>query len=158
MVKRTLVVLGILSLILVMAGTVFAFRGGCGRAWDAWDCAPPPLFVPVDCPKYPVAKMIHTTWQCKIEGPCPARMPMVGCCGRERRGIGLCNLLAPVAAIVGAPFDFLFGGPRGVHRCSTGRRGHDGPCGPHYGPVPAFSVGAVKWLAGSGAGLFTTPW
>ncbi len=156
MVKRTLVVLGILSLTLVMAGTVFAFRG-CGPSWHAWGCGPgPALFVPVDCPKYPVAKMIHQTWTCKIEGPCPPPQP-AACCGKERRGFGFCNLLAPVAMAVGLPFDFLFGGGAGVRGCKRDRH-RGGPCGPFYGAVPAFSVGAVKWVAGRGGSPWAPLW
>ena len=71
MVKRTLVVLSVLSLTLMVAGTSFGFiGGGCGA-----QCNNAPLYVPVDCPDTGVSKTIVTTWECKIEGPCPAPMP-----------------------------------------------------------------------------------
>ena len=78
MVKRTLVVLGVLSLMLMAAGTSSAFFVG----WPGGDCGPSckPMYLPVDCPT-PEFKTIVKTWQCKIEGPAPACGPAVrsGC-------------------------------------------------------------------------------
>jgi hypothetical protein len=156
MVKKTLVVVGILSLILMTAGTASAFRG-CGPSWCAWPCGPAPYpFVPVDCPKYPVAKTIHQTWTCKIEGPCPGVEPAVSC-GRGRRGFGLSSILGPLAIAIGTPFDFLFGGGPGIRGC----RNYPGRlCGPNYGPVPKAAVFLPKLiLAGPGGrGCFGTLW
>ncbi len=78
MVKRTVVVLGVLSLMCVFAGTSSAiFPVACGPTWDAWDslyrCAPP--FVPAPCCEYPVPKMIVQKWKATIEGPCPPPTP-----------------------------------------------------------------------------------
>ena len=73
MVKRTLLVLGILSLVLILVGTSFAFRRGGGG------CEPMnyPLYVPVDCPPMPITKTIVKTWSMKIVGPCTAAGPMM---------------------------------------------------------------------------------
>ncbi len=109
MVKRTLVVLSVLSLTLMVAGTSFGFiGGGCGTQCGA------PLYVPVDCPDMGVAKTIVKTWECKIEGPCPAPMPACGSsCKAEPRPGMLCSLLTAVAH----PCEMLFGGFDGVYGC-----------------------------------------
>jgi len=140
MVKRTLIVLSILSLMLVAAGTSMAFSG-CG------DCRPAPLFVPVDCCPYPTPTTIVKTWSCKIEGPCPAPGPM--CCGTggscgTKASFGSC-LLANMAG----PFEFLFGGCDGVYGCCPGfGNGSDSACGPCWGPIPCI-LAAVPRALGS---------
>ena len=117
MVKRTLVVLGVLSLMLVAAGTSSAFSVG----WPGGDCGPAmckPMYLPVDCPR-PEFRTIVKTWQCKIEGPAPACGPAA--CGPADCGpkmtAGLC---AAVANLLGLPFDALFGGCDGVYDCGLG--------------------------------------
>lgn len=135
MVKKISVFLGILSLTMVMAGGAFAFVGG-GCGWDG--CMPKPLFVPVDCPKYPTSTTIIKTWSAKIEGPCPAPMPACGAKDCDMWSLGRCGLFGGLAAAVATPFDFLFGGLDGVYGCMPDLLGSKcNPCGPAFGPVPA---------------------
>jgi len=134
MVKRTLVVLSILSLMVMAAGTSFAFAPG----WPG-DCAPAaPCFVPVECCPYPLPTTIIKTWSCNIEGPCPAPGPAA--CGTSSCGTGGGGMFCSLATAVATPFDFLFGGFDGTYGCFGGRGGGlcggDGPCGPCWGPVP----------------------
>ncbi len=112
MVKRTLVVLGVLSLTLMVAGTSFGFiGGGCGTQCGG------PLYVPVDCPDMGVAKTIVKTWECKIEGPCPAPTPACGSsCKTEPRPGMLCSLFTAMVH----PCEVLFGGFDGVYGCFPG--------------------------------------
>jgi len=148
MVRRTVVVLGILSLVLV-AATCFGFgRGGCGV-----ECKP--LYVPVDCPPVCDSKMIIQKWSAKIEGPCPP--PMMACGDSGRRGRrGGDGLLGGLGAAIASPFDVLFGG-RGVYGCKM-RRGGDGPCGPFYGPLPKAVVAIPRLLAAPTTGVFGVLW
>ena len=138
MVKRTLIVLSILSLMLVAAGTSSAFN--CGA-----DCKP--LFVPVDCCPYPTPTTIVKTWSCKIEGPCPAPGPMCG-----GNSCGSCEGVGPkfgcLLANIAGPFEFLFGGCDGVYGCCPGMGGKSGDCGPCFGPVPCLLAG-VPIILGS---------
>ena len=151
MVKRTVVVLGVLSLMIMAAGTSSAFFVG----WPGGDCGiAKPLYVPADCPT-PEFKTIVKTWQCKIEGPCPAPGPMCGpaACG-PKTTYGLCE---PIAALIGLPFDFLFGGCDGVYGCDGGLFGKDGPCGPCYGPIPCVLAGVPMFL-GAPSVMFGALW
>lgn len=152
MVKRTLVVLGMLSLMIMTAGTSFAFfgmGGGCGA-----DCGGP-LYVPVDCPPVPGYKTIVKTWEAKIEGPCPAPMP----CGPAGKDWGvkygmLCSLVNAIAT----PFDVIFGGCDGVYGCfGGGFGGKDGGCGPCYGPIPC-ALAAVPMTLGAPTTMFENLW
>ena len=154
MVKRTLVVLGILALTLA-AGTCFAF-------WGAWDsCGGPadckPLYLPVDCPTPPV-KTIVSTWAIKIEGPCPAPGPACGPAMCRDRRPGLCEIITAIAT----PFDWLFGGTDGVYGCFNGLGGcgADGPCGPCYGPLGCALAGLPTVLGTplGAVGVFGTWW
>jgi len=150
MVKRTVVVLGILAMALT-AGTSFA------AFWGSWDgcCGPcAPLFMPVDCPTPPI-KTIVKTWAVKIEGPCPAAGPMCGPCCDKKCGPGLCEILTAIAT----PFDWLFGGFDGVYGCFSGCGG-DGPCGPCYGPLGCALAGVPVVLGAPlfGGGIFGCWW
>lgn len=148
MVRRTVVVLGILSLVLV-AATCFGFgRGGCGM-----DCKP--LYVPVDCPPVAESKMIIQKWSAKIEGPCPPPMPAV-CCDKGRRG-ARGGLLSGLGAAIATPFDVLFGG-RGVYGCRGMRRGGANPCGNHFGPLAKAVVGLPTLVAAPTVGVFGALW
>jgi hypothetical protein len=151
MVKRTLLVLGILSLVVMAAGTSFAFFGGGGACFSAggpWgpSCeAPKPLYVPVDCCPYPESTTIIKTWSAKIVGPCPP--PAMACgtggCG-ETKGIGL---LGGLCASLISPCDILFGGCDGVYGCSPTLFGGDGPCGPCYGCLAGAVACPLRCLA-----------
>ncbi len=156
MVKRTVVVLGILSLMLMAVGPCSAFfvgfpgDDGCGMC--------KPLYVPVECPTPEFPTMVKT-WQCKIVGPCPAPGPMC-CSGSCDKGCpaGLCDA---VANLLGFPFDVLFGGCDGVYGCGLGGAcgglGGDGPCGPCYGPVSCVLAG-VPMVLGAPSVMFGSLW
>ena len=155
MVKRTLVVLSILSLMVLAATSSFAFTPG----WPGGDCAAPaPCFVPVDCAPYPTPTTIIKTWSCKIEGPCPAPGPA---CGPASCDTGLKGgLLCSAATAIASPFDFLFGGCDGVYGCFGGAGGGlcgDGPCGPCWGPVPRVLAG-VPMALGAPTVMFGALW
>ncbi|MFH0957796.1 MAG: hypothetical protein V1897_03750 [Pseudomonadota bacterium] len=143
MVKRTLVVLSVLSLTLMVAGTSFGFiGGGCGAKCDNG-----PLYVPVDCPDTGVAKTIVSTWECKIEGPCPAPMPGGGSCNSGPRPGMLCSLLTAIAH----PCEMLFGGFDGVYGCLPAFGGGAGssPCGsPFGGGLGGFFGAGTAMLSG----------
>ncbi|MDR3604222.1 MAG: hypothetical protein P4L38_06295 [Syntrophaceae bacterium] len=148
MVKRTLVVLSILSLTLMVAGTSFGFMGGgCGSS-----CAP--LYVPVDCPDTGVSKTIVKTWECKIEGPCPAPMPGCGSSCNNLKGPKP-GLLCCLAGVVGAPFDAIFGGFGGVYGCNT-CFGGGGGCGSGGGRgCGSPFLGGLSGVFGSGATMLS---
>jgi hypothetical protein len=130
MVKRTVVVLGIASLVIMMAGSAMAF--GLNAPCFGSVSAPRPLFVPVDCPDQ-IQKTIVKKWECKIVGPCPpAGMPARGsaCGNNDRMGV-----LLSLATAVMTPFDVLFGPYDGVYGCLE--MGSGGPCGScPGGPIP----------------------
>jgi hypothetical protein len=153
MVKRTLVVLSVLSLMLMAAGTCSAFFVG----WPDAACGGcKPLYLPADCPS-PEFKTIVKTWQCKIVGPCPAPGPMCGPADCGPKGtIGICDA---VANLLGFPLDVLFGGCDGVYGCGLGGGlfGGDGPCGPCYGPVPC-ALAAVPMALGAPSVMFGALW
>ncbi|MBM4328330.1 MAG: hypothetical protein FJ118_14345 [Deltaproteobacteria bacterium] len=157
MVKRTLAVLGIMSLVLMAAGTshAFLFGGGCG---DGVDCGiSKPLYVPVDCPPYPKSKTIVKKWEMKIVGPCPAPMPACG----PAKFAGDCKmgLFGGLCAAIPTPLDWLFGGFDGVYGCGVGLFGGsgDGECGPWYGPFPA-ALAAVPMGLGYPTTVFGGLW
>jgi hypothetical protein len=152
MVKRTLLVLGILALITMgagMASAQYAMAGpGVSQSWvngfpGGASCAP--LYVPAECPEYPTSRTIVKTWSCKIEGPCPPPGAPAGGCSQERPGQLLGSLLF-LAGSVATPFDWLFGGFDGVYGCCPGL-GCEGPCGPGYGPLPGFVAGVASALS-----------
>lgn len=147
MVKKISVFLGILSL--TMAGGAFAFFGGGGCGWDG--CAPKPMYVPVDCPPYPCSTTIIKTWSAKIEGPCPAPMPIGGGKGCDDGiwGWNRVGLFGGLAAAIATPFDFLFGGCDGVYGCGLGGLfgGCGSPCGPAFGPAACALVAVPQLLA-----------
>lgn len=152
MVRRTVVVLGILSLVLV-AATCFGFgRGGC-------EADSKPLYVPVDCPPVADSKMIIQKWSAKIEGPCPPPMPAIACDSGRRGRRGGDGLLSGLGAAIVCPvFDGLFGGRGGVYGCSIrGGRG-DGPCGPFYGPLAKAVVAVPRSIASPTTGVFGVLW
>jgi len=152
MVKRTLMVIGVLSLMVMLTGIASAQcgSGGCGNInWCPWpNGGCDPLFVGADC-CYPEFTTIKKVWKISIDGPCP---PPGMACGTSSKGTGLggCTLCSAVFA----PFDWLFGGEFGVSRCSPSG---DGPCGPCFGPVPAVLTVVPKILAGPST-LFGTMW
>lgn len=153
MVKRTLLVLGILSLVLILVGTSFAFRrGGC-------EPVNYPLYVPVDCPPMPITKTIVKTWSMKIVGPCPAPGLMAAGGGSLLgRGWNRVGLLGGLAAAIGSPICALFGGRGGVYGCrGVGGRG-DGPCGPFFGPIPRAVVALPRLIASPTTGVFGRLW
>jgi|GEM_PF-459384 len=136
MVKRTLVVLGIFSLILMTAGPTMAQMhwpmSPFGQCFGP-ELFPKPLFVPVDCPA-PIQRNIVKTWECKIVGPCPAPTPGGACgpglAGRDDR----MGLLTSFATAIASPFDMIFGGMDGVYGCQEMA---NNPCGsPFPGPIP----------------------
>lgn len=133
MVKRTLVVLGVLSLTLMVAGTSFGFMGGgCNSG-----CSP--LYVPVDCPDT-VSKTIVKTWEWKMEGPCPAPTPAG--CGSSKRGCEpgmLCSLFTAMVH----PCEVLFGGFDGVYGCFPAFGGGGSRCGSGGGLGGFFGSGAT---------------
>lgn len=157
MVKRTLVVLGIFSLLLT-AGTSSAYLGYGFPGAGGGDCGPcPPMYLPVDCPPYPVAKTIVKTWQCKIEGPCPAPGPAMGGCGTDKMAMRP-GMITSIANLLGMPFDALFNHCDSVYGCFNGfGGGGDGPCGPCFGPVPGV-LAAVPMVLGAPTVMFGALW
>jgi hypothetical protein len=153
MVKRTLVVLSVLSLTLMVAGTSFGFiGGGCGA-----QCNNGPLYVPVDCPDTGVSKTIVTTWECKIEGPCPAPMPGGGSCNSGPRPGMLCSLLTAIAH----PCEMLFGGCDGVYGCLPafgGAGGAGSPCGSPFGGGLGGFFGAGTAMMSGDSTIFGALW
>ncbi len=143
MVKRTMVVLGILSLTVMVAGSAFAF---CGSSCDD-KCLP--LYVPVDVPDT-TAKTIVSTWECKIVGPCPAPTPP--CCGPAKKGFNP-GVLTSLATAIATPFDMLFGGFDGVYGCLPSA---NAGCGAAFGgglggafmAVPGMLSGETTFLGG----------
>jgi hypothetical protein len=154
MVKRTLLVLSILSLMVFAAGTSNAFWTG---GWGAADeCVQKPLFVPVDCPPFPEAKTIIKTWSVKIEGPCPAPGPIA--CGPAKKDGWGPGMLCAMAGVIATPFDFLFGGCDGVYGCFPGMGGGaDGDCGPCFGPIPRV-LATVPMVLGAPTVMFGALW
>jgi hypothetical protein len=154
MVKRTLLVLSILSLVLLMVGTSFAMFGARAAAgWCKVVGPPPPVFCPVDCPPYPVPTTIVKKWNCKIVTPyCPAPAPVVVAGRRGRRG--RLGLIGGLATAIMTPFDVIFGG-RGVFGCRIRR---DGPCGPFFGPIPKAVVAIPRFFAAPTTGVFGALW
>jgi hypothetical protein len=147
MVKRTAVVLSVFSLLILAAGNSFAFMGGC------CDTACAPMFLPVPCPPQPGYKIINKTWECNIEGPCPAMTP-AGCgapCSTMKQG--LCSV---VANALGMPLDFLFGGCDGVYTCMP-NMGCSDPCAPGWGPIPG-ALAIVPRMLAAPPTLFDNLW
>lgn len=154
MVKRTVVVLGILSLIVMAAGTAMAQLpaapcfggGGCEIA--------KPLYLPVDCPA-PIQRTIKKTWECKIVGPCPPPSFGGGACGvgRDDR----VGLLLSLAQALGTPFDWVFAGFDGVYGCVDG--GADSsPCGTCFGGSIPRVFGAMTSMVGTDGAFFGGLW
>jgi hypothetical protein len=157
MVKRTLVVLAILSLMVATAGTSNAFItiGGDGfGTFGVPDFSEAPTYVPVPCPPVAEGKYIVKTWSAKVVGPAPAGGPAVAA-GPNTVAHPLASafanpgLVGGIAASLATPFDILFGGFDGVYGCGIGLGGlfGDGPCGPCFGPVPTAAVAVPKILA-----------
>jgi hypothetical protein len=161
MVKRTLLVLGILALMIASVGTASAqswvsgFPGDCGST-----CSP--LYVPAPCPEYPTSKTIVKTWSCKIEGPCPPPGAPAGCCDKGDRSGNMLGSLLFLAGSIATPFDFLFGGFDGVYGCFPGTGalglGCSGPCGPCYGPIPGAVAGVLSAMSPPSAVMFGGCW
>jgi len=134
MVKRTAVVLGIVSLAIMMTGSAMAFVGGLPTppCFGGSMCDARPLFVPVDCPG-PIQKTIVKNWECKIVGPCPPVSPpaAVGGCGKDDR----MGLLLSLATAIMTPMDLLVAPFDGVYGCLE--MGNGGCCGScPGGPLP----------------------
>ncbi len=153
MVKRTLFVLGILSIAVMVAGTSFAFMGGRGAACGD-GMGEMAMWVPAPCCPYPVPKTIVKTWEAKISAPVPVAGfgcgPGYGGFGHGKRGRGFLTNVAPFRCA-----DILFGGWDGVRGCGDMP---GGPCGVKYGPLPGALVGLFvkgcpcKHLYGAGHG------
>lgn len=180
MVKRTFVVLGILSLMLCAMGTSHAFLGSCpgGDCFGAvglssFDSA---LYVPVDCPPYPTSTTIVKTWKATVEGPasqqqCGGTAAQAGPTGlmaalnpwAGRTGLipafPATGLLGGIAAGIASPFDLIFGGLDGVYGCGLGLPGlgTSGPCGPCFGPVPG-AIAAVPQVLAAPTTIFGALW
>ena len=118
MVKRTAVVLGIVSLVIMMTGSAMAFGTGLltPACFGGSSCAPRPLFVPVDCPD-PIQQTIVKKWECKIVGPCPPVGPPVGGCGTACGNGDRMGFLLSLATAVMTPFDLLVAPFDGVYGC-----------------------------------------
>jgi hypothetical protein len=141
MVKRTMVVLGILSLTLMVVGGSFALASSC-----ADKCLP--LYVPVDVPDT-TAKTIVSTWECKIVGPCPAPTPP--CCGPAKKGPNF-GILTSLATAIATPFDMVFGGFDGVYGClpntGLGNGAFGGGLGGAFMAVPGMLSGETTIFGG----------
>ena len=106
MVKRTLVVLGILSIMLTAGAS---FGGGC---WTD-SCGPcAPLFVPVPSPEICPQRAVKV-WEMCIIGPCPPPACGVPSCDTGKTQKGLMSL----CGVVASPCEVLFGGTGGVYGC-----------------------------------------
>lgn len=160
MVKRTVLVLSILSLIVMAAGTSMAqlplLGGGMGECFGGSDCLmPKPLYVPVDCPA-PIQRTIKKTWECKIVGPCPPPSGPAGACGvgkEDRMG-----LLLSLATALGTPFDWVFAGCDGVYGCVDGGAGGCTPCGSCFGGSIPRMFGNVAFMASPNGSFFGGLW
>jgi hypothetical protein len=150
MVKRTVVVLSILSLLLVAAGTHMAFaQTQIGMLMGA-SVGNRPLYVATECPPVEQYTTIVKKWQMKIEGPAP--LAACGSVGPARNdflfGPGP-GLLGGLAAALPTPMDWLFGGG-GVYGCTGGLGGTEidrEDCGPCFGPLPGAVAMVPKILA-----------
>jgi len=144
MVKRTLVVLGVVALMLMTAGAATAqipmplsmpcFGGGL---------MPRPLFLPVDCQDCP-EKTIVQKWECNIEGPCPPASPPGGACGGNMlAGDDRVGFLLSLVEAMASPFDIAISGFGGVYGCMEWS---EGPCGGFpMGPIPT-ALAALTYL------------
>ncbi len=143
MVKRTVVVLSILSLIVMAAGTAMAqlpYFGSASAQCFGGGIMPKPLYLPVDCPTT-IQRTIKKTWECKIVGPCPPPSFGGGVCGLGRDD--RMGLLTSLAQALGTPFDWVFAGFDGVYGCVES----DGaPCGTCFGgPIPR-ALGSLAYM------------
>lgn len=139
MVKRTFGVLGVLSLVLMMAGASMAFLPGCplpgGCFGGGEEMCAKPLYVPVPVPDV-VQKTIVKKWEVKIVGPCPPPGPPA--CGASKTAEDSCGMLMSLAQAIPSPFDYLFAGPDAVYGCLGGGNGGT-PCGTPFGAgLPRF--------------------
>ncbi len=140
MVKRTAVVLSIMSLL--VAGGASAALAWCGDAT--------PLYVGVPCGPITKWTTITKVWEGMV---CQPYMPAMGSCmGRRcghRWGAEAPGLVGGLAAAIATPMDVLFGGFDGVYGCGMGVfGGSDGPCGPFWGPIPSVLGGFAKIVGG----------
>jgi hypothetical protein len=151
MVKRTAVVLGIVSLAIMMTGSAMAFVGGLPTppCFGAPMCDARPFYVPVDCPD-PIQKTIVKKWECKIVGPCPPVAPAaaVGGCGKDDR----MGLMLSLATAIMTPMDLLVAPFDGVYGC-LGGAGGGACCGSCLGPLPG-ALMAVGGIGGCGGTTF----
>lgn len=148
MVKRTVVVLSILSLLLVAIGTSLAVAQTVGVMVAMTNNRP--LYVPTKCPPVEEYTTIIKKWSMKIEGPAP----LPNCGGGAGGGLddslfgpGM-GMLGGLAAAIPTPLDWIFGGP-GIHGCLfPGATGYDkADCGPCFGPLPAAIATLPRILA-----------
>jgi len=148
MVKRTLMVLGILMV--VMVNTVGAQM--LPSPWSGCDNKCAPCFVPVDC-RIPEPTTIIKTWSINIDGPCPAPGVACGKSCETRSCLDPCSLLTSIGCPI---LDCLFGGWDGVYGCFGGSN-CGSACGPCFGPVPA-AVAAVPMCLGARTVMFGCLW
>ncbi|MFH1116245.1 MAG: hypothetical protein V1792_20225 [Pseudomonadota bacterium] len=159
MVKRTAVVLGIVSLAIMMTGSAMAFVGGLPTppCFGGSDCDVRPLFVPVDCPG-PIQQTIVKKWECNIVGPCPPASPPAGfggCGGKDDR----MGLLLSLATAIMTPMDLLVAPFDGVYGCLE--MGDGGVCGSCFGggvPRALMALGGVGGCGGTSASFFGGLW
>jgi len=152
MVKRTVVVLGILSLMLAATTPSFAFLSG----WPSECGVSAPLYVPAPCCPYPEAKTIVKTWHVKIVGPCP---PPAAACGSScNDGPRATGVVSSLANLAGLPFDVLFNHWDSVYGCtSMGGSCGKGGCPCCLGPLPMV-LGAVPMALGAPTTFAGTLW
>jgi hypothetical protein len=146
------------SFMVMMAASAMAFGPAalCNMPCFGGDtCAPPPLFVPVDCPG-PIQKTIVKKWECKIVGPCPPASPpaVAGCGGKDDTQGFLLSLLTAIAS----PCDLLMA-PDGVYGCLE--MGNGGACGSCFGgPLPRalMALGGAGGCGGTSFSFFGGLW
>ncbi len=145
MVKRTAVVLGIMSLLLVGGATVALAQmgGGCG------DFGCRPLYIGINCPPMTTWTTIIKKWEGKVEAP---YMPMAGGAGGcgPRFGGRPAGLVGGLVGAIATPLDWLFGGFDGVYGCGFGAMGSGcggGACDCCMGPLPNILAAVPRLLA-----------
>jgi len=144
MVKRTAVVLGIMSLLLVGGATVALAQCGGG------DFGCRPLYVGVKCPPMTTWTTIIKTWEGKVEAPyMPAACGVAAGCGNGLSGRPV-GLVGGLVGAIATPLDWLFGGFDGVYGCGFGALGDGcsgGGCECCMGPLPNILAAVPRLLA-----------
>ncbi len=141
MVKRTAVVLGIMSLLIVTGACVASAQ--CGG-----DFGCRPLYVGVKCPPMTTWTTIIKKWEGKVEAPyTPMAGGFVGGCGNGLSGRPA-GLVGGLVGAIATPLDWLFGGFDGVYGCGFGVLGSGCPDeGCAMGPLPNILAAVPRLLA-----------